>query len=175
MLRFLAGRVLQSLLILLGVTMITFGLLFLVPADPVRMIAGRSASAETVESIRRQLGLDQPIPVQYLRYLGNLVQGDLGRSYVQKAEVSELVASRLPATLQHPYLKTPVASFLRQFPSSWVDDEEMPYFDEGSNNFKYDDKLVEKYGGQRMLDLLEEAALERIVEKHPRRFGMDEA
>ena len=100
MLRFLAGRVLQSLLILLGVTMITFGLLFLVPADPVRMIAGRSASAETVESIRRQLGLDQPIPAQYLRYLGNLVQGDLGRSYVQKAEVSELVASRLPATLQ---------------------------------------------------------------------------
>ncbi len=100
MLRFLTGRVLQSLLILLGVTMITFGLLFLVPADPVRMIAGRSASAETVESIRRQLGLDQPIPVQYLRYLGNLAQGDLGRSYVQKAEVSELVASRLPATLQ---------------------------------------------------------------------------
>ena len=40
---------------------------------------------------------------------------------------------------------------------------------------EYDDKLVEKYGGQRMLDLLEEAALERIVEKHPRRFGMDEA
>jgi peptide/nickel transport system permease protein len=100
MLHFLAGRVLQSLLILLGVTMITFGLLFLVPADPVRMIAGRSASAETVESIRRQLGLDQPIPAQYLRYLGNLVQGDLGRSYVQKAEVSDLVASRLPATLQ---------------------------------------------------------------------------
>ena len=83
MLRFLAGRVLQSLLILLGVTMITFGLLFLVPADPVRMIAGRSASPEAVESIRRQLGLDQPIPVQYLRYLGNLAQGDLGRSYVQ--------------------------------------------------------------------------------------------
>ena len=100
MLRFLAGRVLQSLLILLGVTMITFGLLFLVPADPVRMIAGRSATPETIESIRRQLGLDQPIPVQYLRYLGNLIQGDLGRSYAQKAEVTELVASRVPATLQ---------------------------------------------------------------------------
>ncbi|MHA1599453.1 MAG: ABC transporter permease, partial [Alphaproteobacteria bacterium] len=46
------------------------------------------------------LGLDQPIPVQYVRYLGNLVQGDMGRSYVQKARVSELIASRLPATLQ---------------------------------------------------------------------------
>lgn len=100
MLRFLAGRLLQSAFILLGVTIITFGLLFLIPADPVRMIAGRSATPETVESIRRQLGLDQPIPVQYARYLGNLVQGDMGRSYIQKARVSELIASRLPATLQ---------------------------------------------------------------------------
>ncbi len=100
MLRFLAGRLVQSAFILLGVTMITFGLLFLIPADPVRMIAGRSATPETIESIRTQLGLDQPIPVQYARYLGNLVQGDMGRSYVQKARVSELIASRLPATLQ---------------------------------------------------------------------------
>ena len=100
MLRFLAGRLLQSAFILLGVTIITFGLLFLIPADPVRMIAGRSATPETVESIRRQLGLDQPIPVQYARYLGNLVQGDMGRSYIQKARVGELIASRLPATLQ---------------------------------------------------------------------------
>ena len=100
MFRFLAGRLLQSVLILLGITVITFGLVFLIPADPVRMIAGRSATPQTVESIRHQLGLDRPIPVQYARYLGNLVQGDMGRSYVQKARVSELIASRLPATLQ---------------------------------------------------------------------------
>ena len=97
---FLARRLFQSVLILLGVSMITYGLLFLIPADPVRMIAGRSATAETVASIRAQLGLDQPVPIQYLRYLGSLLQGDLGRSYVQKAEVSELIVSRLPATLQ---------------------------------------------------------------------------
>lgn len=100
MLRFLAGRLVQSIFILLGVTIITFGLLFLLPADPVRMIAGRSATPETVESIRAQLGLDKPAPVQYARYLGNLVRGDMGRSYVQKAEVTELIASRLPATLE---------------------------------------------------------------------------
>jgi peptide/nickel transport system permease protein len=100
MLRFLAGRSVQSVVILIGVTMITFGLSFLLPADPVQLIAGRSATPETVESIRHQLGLDQPVPVQYLRYLGNLVQGDLGRSYVQRVEVNELIASRLPATLQ---------------------------------------------------------------------------
>jgi peptide/nickel transport system permease protein len=100
MLRFLVRRSVQSVVILIGVTMITFGLSFLLPADPVQLIAGRSATPETVESIRHQLRLDQPVPVQYLRYLGNLVQGDLGRSYVQRAEVSELIASRLPATLQ---------------------------------------------------------------------------
>jgi peptide/nickel transport system permease protein len=100
MLRFLARRVFQSLGILLGVTVITFMLSFLIPADPVRMIAGRSATPDTVERIRHELGLDQPIPVQYARYLGNLVQGDMGRSYVQKSEVTELIASRLPATLQ---------------------------------------------------------------------------
>ncbi len=100
MLRFLAGRLFQSAFILLGVTIITFGLLYLIPVDPARMIAGRSATPQTVESIRHQLGLDRPIPVQYARYLGNLVQGDMGRSYVQKARVSELIASRLPATLQ---------------------------------------------------------------------------
>ena len=99
MLRFLAGRLAQAAAIVLGVTVITFALSFLIPADPVRMIAGRSASPATVESIRHQLGLDQPLPVQYGRYLAKLAQGDMGRSYVQKAEVSALIASRLPATL----------------------------------------------------------------------------
>jgi peptide/nickel transport system permease protein len=99
MLRFLLSRLGQSLFILIGVTVITFALAFLVPADPVRMIAGRSASPATVENIRHQLGLDRPIPEQYARYLTRLVHGDLGRSYMQRTEVSTLIASRLPATL----------------------------------------------------------------------------
>jgi peptide/nickel transport system permease protein len=99
MLTFLAKRLGQALVILWGVTVITFILSFMIPADPVRMIAGRSATQQTVESIRHQLGLDQPLPVQYARYVGRLVQGDMGRSYVQKTEVAELIASRLPATL----------------------------------------------------------------------------
>lgn len=93
-------RIVQAVLILLGVSFITFFLLYVLPADPVRQIAGRSATAATVENIRAQLGLDQPFIVQYGRYLAGLVQGDLGRSYLQKTEVAELVASRLPATLQ---------------------------------------------------------------------------
>ncbi|UCF93651.1 MAG: ABC transporter permease [Desulfobacterales bacterium] len=99
MLIFLAQRLGQSVIILIGVTLITFGLAFLMPADPVRMLAGRSATQATVESIRKELGLDQPLPVQYLKYLGRLAQGDLGRSYKQKTQVSELILSRLPATL----------------------------------------------------------------------------
>ena len=56
-------------------------------------------SAATVASIRRELGLDQPFLVQYGRYLGGLAQGDLGRSYIQRADVGTLIAARLPATL----------------------------------------------------------------------------
>ncbi|WP_413875686.1 ABC transporter permease [Albidovulum sp.] len=99
MLAYVARRLVQSALILLGVSFITFLLLYVLPADPVRQIAGRSATAETVESIRRQLGLDQPFLVQYGRYLWNLAQGDFGRSYLQKTEVADLLLSRLPATL----------------------------------------------------------------------------
>jgi len=96
---YILRRLIQSVLILIGVSLITFVLLYLLPADPVRQIAGRSATAETVESIRRQLGLDQPFLVQYGRYLWSLVQGDFGRSYLQKTDVSVLLVSRLPATL----------------------------------------------------------------------------
>jgi peptide/nickel transport system permease protein len=97
--RYLAGRIGQSIGLLIGVSLITFALLYILPADPARQIAGRSATAETVASIRHQLGLDLPFHQQYGRYLTGLVQGDLGRSYAQKTEVAEVVASRLPATL----------------------------------------------------------------------------
>lgn len=96
---YLIRRLVQAALILLGVSFITFVLLFVLPADPVRQIAGRSATAETVENIRVQLGLDQPFLVQYGRFLAGLLQGDLGRSYLQKTEVAALIWSRLPATL----------------------------------------------------------------------------
>ena len=99
MARYLGQRLALAALLLVGVSLVTFVLLYVMPADPARQIAGRSATAETVETIRHQLGLDQPLHVQYGRYLGGLLQGDLGRSYAQKTEVAEIVASRLPATL----------------------------------------------------------------------------
>jgi peptide/nickel transport system permease protein len=99
MLRYLAKRLATSVLILLGVTLVTFCLTFLIPADPVAMIAGRNSTAETRDLIRQQLGLDQPLPVQYGQYVARLVQGDLGRSYARKTDVGDLIWSRLPATL----------------------------------------------------------------------------
>ena len=100
MIGYIARRLGQAVFILIGISLVTYVLVYLIPADPVRQIAGRSATPETVENIRRQLGLDLPLWQQYLRYLGNLLQGDLGRSYIQKTEVSTLILSRLPATLQ---------------------------------------------------------------------------
>ncbi|WP_086996135.1 ABC transporter permease [Rhizobium sullae] len=92
-------RLMQAALILLGVAAITFLLLYALPADPARMIAGRSATAQTVANIRAQLGLDQPLLVQFWTYLVNLLSGNLGRSYAQKTGVLTLIAARLPATL----------------------------------------------------------------------------
>ena len=99
MLAYLARRLAASLVILLGVSIVTFGLTFMIPADPVAMIAGRNSTPEVRQQIRHQLGLDRPLPEQYLRYLGRLVQGDLGKSYARKSDVGELIASRLPPTL----------------------------------------------------------------------------
>lgn len=99
MLNVFAKRLVQSALILLGVAAITFILLYALPADPARMIAGRSATPQTVDNIRRELGLDQPLLTQFMHYLNGLLHGDLGRSYAQKTEVMTLIVARLPATI----------------------------------------------------------------------------
>jgi peptide/nickel transport system permease protein len=96
---YILQRLMQAILILLGVSLVAFALLYILPADPARQIAGRSATAETVQNIREQLGLNLPFYEQYLRYLYGLLHGDLGRSYLQKTEVSALIAARLPASL----------------------------------------------------------------------------
>ncbi len=97
---FLGKRLLHAGLILLGVTLICYLLLFMLPADPARQIAGRSATPEVVENIRHQLGLDLPFYQQYWRYLQGLLHGDLGRSFIQRSEVSELVSARIGPSLQ---------------------------------------------------------------------------
>lgn len=96
---YLLRRLIQAVLILIGISLITYILLFLLPSDPARQVAGRTASIEQVEQVRVQLGLDRPVWQQYAAYLGKLATGDLGRSYLQRSEVSSLIATRLPPTL----------------------------------------------------------------------------
>jgi peptide/nickel transport system permease protein len=96
--RYLAGRLLWAVVILLGTTWITFAIVFVVPGDPARIVAGPRADAATLATIRRELGLDQSLPVQYGRYAWRLAHGDLGRSYATRQPVATTLARRLPAT-----------------------------------------------------------------------------
>ena len=73
---FIARRLIQTIPVLFGISILTFILIYYLPADPARMYAGPSATVETVDRIRHQLGLDQPIWVQYVRYLERLLHGD---------------------------------------------------------------------------------------------------
>ena len=95
----LARRLVQAVAILLGVALVTFLLLQYLPADPAALVAGRSANAQMISNVRHQLGLDLPLPEQFWRYLTGLVQGNLGRSYIQRSEVATLIVARIPATL----------------------------------------------------------------------------
>src|SRR5262245_29538822 len=95
---FLARRILQAIPVLLGISIITFLLVYYLPADPARMYAGPSATVETVARIRHELGLDQPFWVQYVRYMGRLFHGDLGFSYRKQIAVTTLILQRIPYT-----------------------------------------------------------------------------
>jgi ABC-type dipeptide/oligopeptide/nickel transport system permease component len=100
MLRYLIRRLLWMLLVLAGVSIITYGLTYLMPGDPARRIAGVGASADVVCSIRHQLGLDQPFWAQYVRYVGNVLHGNFGYSYVQNVPVLSAILARFPVTAQ---------------------------------------------------------------------------
>ena len=85
---------------LLGVATLVFAFLHLVPGDPVEIMLGESAAPADVAELRRELGLDRPLVVQYGRFLAHAARGDLGRSIVYRAPVSHVIATRYPATLE---------------------------------------------------------------------------
>jgi peptide/nickel transport system permease protein len=100
MTRYIVGRLGWALVVVFAITIITFGVTFLSPVDPARLYAGVRASHEQYEQARRTLGLDQSVIVQYLRYLGRLMHGNLGNSFSTGESVRSLVLGRLPATLE---------------------------------------------------------------------------
>ena len=98
---YLVNRLLMAVPVLFGVATIAFALMYLLPGDPASaMLAKSGASAEQIAELREDMGLDSPFHVQYLRYLGNVLQGDLGRSIVSQEPVLNLLLSRLPTTLE---------------------------------------------------------------------------
>lgn len=100
MLRYIVRRLLWGCVVLVSVGAVTFVLVYVLPADPARVIAGPRASAEAVAHIAHQLGLDQPLPVQAAAYIGRAIHGDLGHSFSQNMDVLPLILQRFPATLQ---------------------------------------------------------------------------
>jgi peptide/nickel transport system permease protein len=95
----LVRRLLGALPILLIVSLITFGMIHMIPGDPATAIAGMSATAEQIANIRRDLGLDQPLLVQLLAWYSNLLHGDLGRSLLLGQPVVQATLQRLPVTI----------------------------------------------------------------------------
>jgi len=98
--KFLVGRILVLIPVLLGITLATFVLTRMVPGDPARAIIGEGASAEALAALRTELGLDLPLPQQYLHYLGDLLQGDLGNSIRTGRPIASELAGRFGATAE---------------------------------------------------------------------------
>lgn len=99
MLAYIGKRLLATVPVLFGLTVIVFGIMALIPGDPAIAILGAYATPENVERLNRQLGLDRSLVEQYLIWLGNVLQGDLGRSYNLNRPVLDEVLERFQATL----------------------------------------------------------------------------
>ncbi|MFB8021061.1 ABC transporter permease [Streptomyces rubiginosohelvolus] len=100
LLRFAARRVAEMTATLLAASFVVFGAMYLAPGSPASfLLTGRSASPEAVAAINAQYHLDDPFAVRYLRWLGDMAQGDFGRSLTYRTDVSRLIADRLPTTL----------------------------------------------------------------------------
>jgi peptide/nickel transport system permease protein len=97
---YLIRRLLLLIPTLFGLSLLTFAISHVVPADPAKLAAGPRASNEMVETIRRQFGLDQPLPEQYVTYVGGLLRGNFGDSITTRRSVGEDLKERFPATFE---------------------------------------------------------------------------
>jgi ABC-type dipeptide/oligopeptide/nickel transport system permease component len=98
--RFLLTRLALLVPTLLGVLIVTFLLLYVAPGDPVQAMVGERADPETIARLRAELHLDDPLPTQFVRYVGGVVRGDLGTSYITHRQILDDLLHRFPATLQ---------------------------------------------------------------------------
>ncbi len=95
---YIIRKFLYSILILVGVITVTFCLMYVIPGDPARLMLGQRADIASIEAVRKQLGLDDPLYIQYGRFMVKAVQGDLGRSYSSNRDVLTTIIDTFPAT-----------------------------------------------------------------------------
>jgi peptide/nickel transport system permease protein len=98
---YIRGKLLSTVIVLFGVSLLSFMILHLIPGDPVQVMSGQTgASASDMEKLRHQLGLDNPIYVQYVDFISNALQGDLGRSIINRQPVSRMVLDQIVPTIK---------------------------------------------------------------------------
>ena len=100
MMQYIARRLLLLIPVLIGISIITFSMLRLIPGDPARVMLGEHATAEQVERFKERMGLNDPIYIQYIRYLQGIARGDLGRAILTNELVVVELMQRLPATIE---------------------------------------------------------------------------
>lgn len=98
--RYIFRRLLNLIPVLLGITLLVFAFLHLIPGDPAVVMAGERATPEQVAALREQLGLNQPLPLQYLIFLGNLLRLNFGTSIISGVSIAEEIKTRWPATFE---------------------------------------------------------------------------
>ena len=98
--RYCARRLLETIPLMLVISIFVFMFIHLLPGDPAQTLAGKEATVEEVEAIRAEFGLDKPLIVQYFNYMKDLFRGDMGRSLKSNIPVSELIWSRFQFTIQ---------------------------------------------------------------------------
>lgn len=129
MLEYTIRRLLYFIPISLGVTILVFGLVHIAPGDPLNAVVGADAPAEVVEKLKKDYGFDQPLPIQYVRWLGRALTGDLGLSVVNNQPVVNSLATAVPNTLMLAVTATFIGFILGAilgglagyFQGTWID------------------------------------------------------
>jgi ABC-type dipeptide/oligopeptide/nickel transport system permease component len=110
--RFIIRRLVLLVPLLIGASILVFLTMRLIPGDPARLALGAEATEDQVELMRRQWGLDQPLPIQYVYWIGHALEGDWGRSTISRVPAGEEIMNRLPATLRLAALSILIATVL---------------------------------------------------------------
>ena len=112
MFKFLVRRLLSLIPVLVGISLLVFLFIHFIPGDPIWVMLGDFATEESVAELRQDLGLDEPLHVQYVKYVGRLLQGDLGESIHTRNPITSDLATRLPASLELAITAMLIASLI---------------------------------------------------------------